>query len=54
MKTESIWKKLILLTFAAIFALHVNVVSANDDTSTITADTTESGDEECVITEDLQ
>lgn len=49
MKSNSIWKKIILLTFGSVLALHIQVVSATDDTSTIK---TNSDDEECVITED--
>ena len=50
MRSESIWKKFLLLTTAAIFVFNIHLASAADDTST---STTDGGDEECVITDDL-
>lgn len=42
-------KKIILLTLSAIFVLNLQVVRAGDNTT----DSTDIGDEECVITDDL-
>jgi hypothetical protein len=49
MKLNSIWKNIALLTFGTVFALHIQMAHAQDDTSTIKTTT---GDEECVITDD--
>lgn len=49
MRKNSIWKKMVLLTFGSILALHINVASAQDDSGSVK---TTSGDEECVITDD--
>ena len=50
MNRNSLWKKLVLLTFTSVLALHVTVASAQDD-STISSS---SSNEECVITADDQ
>lgn len=42
-------KKLILLTFTSLLALHIQVASAQDNTEPVK---TTSGDEECVIKAD--
>ena len=52
MKSNSIWKKVLLFTIGSVFALHVQVVSAQDDTSTVKTSTTNTSGEECVITDD--
>ena len=49
MKLNSIWKNMALLTFGTVFALHIQMAQAQDDSSTIKTTT---GDEECVITDD--
>jgi len=49
MKLNSIWKNIALLTFGTVFALHIQMSYAQDDTSTIKTST---GDEECVIKDD--
>lgn len=49
MKQNSIWKKFVLLSFGSILALHINVASAQDDSTSVKTTT---GDEECVITDD--
>lgn len=46
-----IWKKLVLLTFTTVLALHVGSASAQDTSSSSTVKTT-SGNEECVISAD--
>lgn len=51
MNRNSLWKKLVLLTFTSVLALHVSVASAQDDSSTVTSS---SSTEECVITADDQ
>ena len=45
-----IWKKVVLLTVGTVFALHIQVASAQNDTSTVN----ETGTEECVITDDQE
>lgn len=50
MGKDSIWKKVVLLTFGSVLALHIQVVEASDDSSS--TNSTTSGDEECVIRED--
>lgn len=52
MNSNSFWKKLVLLTFTSILALHVQVASAADNTSTSSTVKTTSGNEECVISAD--
>lgn len=49
MRKNSIWKKLILLSFGSILALHINVASAQDDSTSVKTST---NGEECVITDD--
>ncbi len=49
MKQTSIWKKVVLFSFGAVFALQAQLVRAQDDTSSVKSTT---GDEECVITDD--
>lgn len=51
METNSIWKKLVLLSFGTILALHVQVVRAQDEANSDTVKSS-TGSEECVITED--
>lgn len=50
MNRNSLWKKLVLLTFTSVLALHVTVASAQDDSTTSSS----SSNEECVITADDQ
>lgn len=49
MNKNSFFKKLILLTFGAVFALQLQVAHGQDDTESSTQST---GGEECVIHED--
>ena len=49
MKLNSIWKNIALLTFGTVFALHIQMATAQDDSGSIKTST---GDEECVITDD--
>lgn len=49
MKFTTTWKNLLLLLVGSAFAFHVQVVSAQDDSTEINTSTT---DEECVITDD--
>ena len=46
MKLNSFWKNIALLTLGTVFALHIQMSHAQDDTSST------SGDEECVIKDD--
>lgn len=52
MNRNSLWKKLVLLTFTSVMALHISVASAQDNTSTASTVKTTSGGEECVIKAD--
>jgi len=52
MKIHSIWKNVMLLTIGSFFVFQSFVASANSDTTTSTSG--QSGEEECVITEDHQ
>lgn len=54
MNRNSLWKKLILLTFTSVLAMHVTVASAQDKSSTGSSVTSSSSNEECVITADDQ
>lgn len=49
MKLNSIWKNIALLALGTVFALHIQMAHAQDDTNTIKTST---GDEECVIKDD--
>jgi len=44
-------KKILLLSLASIFALHIQMASAQDETGSVK---TTSTDEECVITDDQE
>jgi hypothetical protein len=44
-------KKILLLSLASIFALHIQIASAQDETGSVK---TTSSDEECVITDDQE
>ena len=55
MVTTSIWKNVILFVIGSVFALHLQVARAQEDSETVKTTTSTSsttGDEECVITED--
>lgn len=49
MKTDSIWKKMIVLSVGSVFALHLQMANAQDDTADIKTTDEEA---ECVIRED--
>jgi hypothetical protein len=49
MKTDSIWKKMILLTLGTVFALHLQMANAQEDATDVK---TTDEDVECVIKED--
>ncbi len=49
MKRNSVWKNVLLLTLGSVFALHLQMANASEDSSEIK---TTSGDEECVIKDD--
>lgn len=49
MELNSVWKNVLLLTLGSVFALHLNLASAQDDTSSIKTNDDEEG---CVITDD--
>jgi hypothetical protein len=46
MEQKTFWKKIVLLTFAAVMAMHLQVSEANDSTKTGTAT---SSDEDCIM-----
>jgi hypothetical protein len=54
MNRNSLWKKLVLLTFTSLLAMHVSMASAQDDSSSGSTVTSSSSDEECVMTSDDQ
>jgi hypothetical protein len=49
MKTDSIWKKMILLTASTVFAFHLQMANAQDNSADIKTIDEEA---ECVIKED--
>jgi hypothetical protein len=49
MNTDSIWKKMILLTVGSVFALHLQIANAQDDSTDVKTTDEEA---ECVIKED--
>jgi hypothetical protein len=49
MKSESIWKKIFLLTIGTMFALHLQMAKAQNDSDTIKINEDET---ECVIRDD--
>ena len=49
MELNSVWKNVLLLTLGSVFALHLNLASAQDDSTSIKTNDDEEG---CVITDD--
>jgi hypothetical protein len=54
MKINSMWKNVLLLTIGSVFALHVQMVSAQDNVSEVKTTTETTSVEDCVITEDQE
>jgi hypothetical protein len=50
MERKSLWRNFLVLTVGSLLALHINVVSAADDSSTASSDNTSSdASDACVL-----